>query len=219
MYLVAGGGRAPQHRIIGDVLAAERRSKSRARLNTYVSNLRACLARAGGKATYVAGPDEQYALNRDSVEVDLWRMLAAIDRANKASDDDTCLAALREAVDCYGGDLGEAQDWPWAADYATTYRHQLLSAYARIAEILEADHPDQAVAALEAAIDHDPVNEELYQRVIRIHGRLARPDAVRRTLGLLENRLADLGQAEPSDATRRIAERQLKSTLTTRTPR
>jgi DNA-binding SARP family transcriptional activator len=82
--------------------------------------------------------------------------------------------------------------------------------YARIAEILEADHPDQAVAALERAAELDPVNEELYQRIMRIHGRQHRPDAVRRTLRRLEERLAELGGAEPSQATRRVAERQLR---------
>ena len=141
-------------------------------------------------------------------------MLAALDRANKATDNEAaCLAALRQAADCYGGDFGDGQDWPWAIDYATTYRHHLLGAYARIAEILEADHPDQAIAALETAVDLDPVNEELYQRLMRIHGRLGRPDAVRRTMRLLEDRLADLGEAEPSEATRRVAMRQLKPTL------
>jgi len=95
---------------------------------------------------------------------------------------------------------------------ATTYRHQILSVYARIAEILEADQPDQAVAALEQAIEYDPVNEELYQRIMRIHGRRHRPDAVRRTLRLLENRLAELGEAGPSEATLRVAARQMKPT-------
>jgi nucleoid-associated protein YgaU/DNA-binding SARP family transcriptional activator len=170
-----------------------------------------------GKFIVYDSASSRYRIDPNLIDVDLWHMLAALDRANNASDDQTCLAALRYAVDCYAGDFGENRDWPWSIDYATTYRHQILSAYARIAEILETDHPDQAVAALEAAIDYDPVNEELYQRVIRIHGRLHRPDAVRRTLGLLENRLADLGQAEPSEATRRIAERQLKPAYTTRT--
>jgi two-component SAPR family response regulator len=195
-------------------------NRVRTDLNAIRSLLREATGVEGrGKFIVYDSASSRYRIDPDLIEVDLWRMLAAIDRANKATDDEACLAALREAVDCYGGDFGEGQDWPWAIDYATTYRHQLLSAYARIAEILEADHPDQAVAALEGAIDYDPVNEELYQRVIRIHGRLARPDAVRRTMHLLENRLADLGQAEPSQATRRIAERQLNPTLTTRTPR
>jgi DNA-binding SARP family transcriptional activator/nucleoid-associated protein YgaU len=195
-------------------------NRVRTDLNAVRSLLREATGIDGrGKFIVYDSASSRYRIDPHLITVDLWRMLTAIDRANKATDDNTCLAALRAATDCYRGDFGDGQDWPWAIDYATTYRHQLLSAYARIAEILEADHPDQAVAALEAAIDHDPVNEELYQRVIRIHGRLARPDAVRRTLGLLANRLADLGHAEPSEATRRIADRQLKPTLTTRTPR
>ncbi|GAA0569493.1 hypothetical protein GCM10010172_62330 [Paractinoplanes ferrugineus] len=50
---------------------------------------------------------------------------------------------------------------------------------------------------------------------MRIHGRLGRPDAVRRTLHLLENRLAELGESEPSEATCRVAARQLKSSVST----
>jgi DNA-binding SARP family transcriptional activator len=155
----------------------------------------------------------RYRIDPDLIEVDLWRMLSALDWANKVGDDEAaCLAALREAVACYRGDFADGHDRAWVIDYATTYRHQLLSAYARIAEILEADQPDQAIAALEAAVEHDPVNEELYQRIMRIHGRLGRPDAVRRTLRLLENRLAELAEAEPSEATRRVAARQLRPT-------
>jgi len=157
-----------------------------------------------------------YRLDPDTIEVDLWHMLTAIQAANTATDDETCLASLRHAADTYKGDFAHGQDGAWALDYATTYRHQILAVYARIAEILEADQPEQAIAVLEAAIDRDPVNEELYQRVMRIHGRLGRPDAVRRTMRLLEDRLADLGEAEPSEATRRVAARQMKPTLTRR---
>jgi DNA-binding SARP family transcriptional activator len=152
----------------------------------------------------------RYRLDPDTVAVDLWQMLTAIEHANRAEDDTVALAALRRAAELYGGDFADGHDRAWAVDYATTYRHQILSVYARIAEILEADQPDQAVAALERAAELDPVNEELYQRIMRIHGRQHRPDAVRRTLRRLEERLADLGDAEPSQATRRVAERQLR---------
>jgi DNA-binding SARP family transcriptional activator len=151
----------------------------------------------------------RYRIDPDLIEVDLWQMLAAIHRANHADDDTTCLTALQEAASQYQGDFAADQDPAWITDYATTHRHHILNVYARIAEILEPDHPDQAVTALEHAINHDPINEELYQRIIRIHGRQHRPDAVRRTLTLLENRLADLGDDEPSETTRRIAHRQL----------
>ncbi|OON32080.1 hypothetical protein BSA16_07800, partial [Micromonospora sp. Rc5] len=152
----------------------------------------------------------RYQLDPQTVTVDLWQMLTAIDQATTTDDDTAMLTALRRATELYGGDFAEGHDHPWATDYATSYRHQILTAYARIAEILEPDHPGQAVAALERAADLDPVNEELYQRIMRIHGRQQRPDAVRRTLRRLEERLADLGDAEPSQATRRVAERQLR---------
>lgn len=152
----------------------------------------------------------RYQLDPETVTVDLWQMLTAIDQATTTDDEATMLAALRRAAELYGGDFAEGHDHAWATDYATSYRHQVLTVYARIAEILEPDHPDQAIAALERAADLDPVNEELYQRIMRIHGRQQRPDAVRRTLRRLEERLADLGDAEPSQATRRVAERQLR---------
>ncbi|MFJ8685500.1 BTAD domain-containing putative transcriptional regulator [Micromonospora wenchangensis] len=150
----------------------------------------------------------RYHLDPQTVTVDLWHMLTAINQATTSDNDEETLAALRRATDLYAGDFAEGHDHPWAVDYATSYRHQILTAYARIAEFLEPDHPDRAVAALERATDLDPVNEELYQRIMRIHGRQQRPDAVRRTLRRLEERLADLVDAEPSQATRRVAERQ-----------
>ncbi|TCB91639.1 hypothetical protein E0H26_25485 [Micromonospora zingiberis] len=152
----------------------------------------------------------RYHLDPQTVTVDLWQMLTAINHTSATDDEADALAALRRATDLYAGDFAEGHDHPWATDYATSYRHHILTAYARIAEILEPDHPDQAVTALERAADLDPVNEELHQRIMRIHGRQQRPDAVRRTLRRLEERLADLGDAEPSQATRRVAERQLR---------
>ncbi|WP_326549955.1 BTAD domain-containing putative transcriptional regulator [Micromonospora sp. NBC_01813] len=152
----------------------------------------------------------RYQLDPETVTVDLWQMLTAIDQATATDDEAATLAALSRATELYAGDFAEGHDHTWATDYATSYRHQILTAHARIAEILEPDHPDQAVAALERAAELDPVNEELYQRIMRIHGRQQRPDAVRRTLRRLEERLADLGDAEPSQATRRVAERQLR---------
>ncbi|MFF5293023.1 BTAD domain-containing putative transcriptional regulator [Paractinoplanes globisporus] len=150
----------------------------------------------------------RYQLDPALVTVDLWQLLTAIERANTATGDARALAALREAADLYGGDFAEGQDRAWIIDYANSYRHQILAVYARIAEIIETDHPDEAIAALEHAIHLDPVNEELHQRIMRIHGRAHRPEAVRNTLRRLEQHLADL-DTEPSDATRRVADRQL----------
>jgi DNA-binding SARP family transcriptional activator len=155
----------------------------------------------------------RYRLDPDTIAVDLWQMLAAIGRANTAPDDNMALAALRQAADLYSGDFAANQDRTWVVDYQTTHRNQILNVYSRIAEILETDQPDAALAALDQATTWDPVNEELYQRIMRIQGRQHRPDALRRTMRRLENQLAELGGAEPSDATRRLATRQLRQPM------
>ena len=184
------------------------------RIRTDISTTRRVLRTATGtKEPMFVNYDPatgRYRLDPDLITVDLWQMLTAIKTANTADDDTTALAALREAAELYGGDFADGGDQTWMTEHATSYRHQILAVYARIAEVIEADHPDQAAAALEQALELDPVNEELYQRVMRIHGRAGRPDAVRRVLRRLEERLADLGDAEPSEATRRVAERQLR---------
>ncbi|GAA0490849.1 hypothetical protein Ade02nite_23410 [Paractinoplanes deccanensis] len=183
------------------------------RIRTDINTARRVLRTATGSAEemfVVYDPaTSRYQLDSQLFAVDLWQMLTAIERANTAPDDSTALAALREAAELYGGDFAEGQDRAWVTDYAGSYRHQILAVYARIAEIIEIDQPEQAIAALQRATDLDPINEELYQRIMRIHGRAQRPDAVRQTLRCLEDRLADL-DAEPSKATRRVAERQLR---------
>ncbi|MFC7527549.1 BTAD domain-containing putative transcriptional regulator [Actinoplanes sp. GCM10030250] len=190
------------------------------RIRTDISTTRRVLraATGNGEAMFVVydAATGRYRLDPELIAVDLWQMLTAIEVANTAEDDTQALASLREAAELYGGDFAHGADQTWITDYATTYRHQILSVFARIAELLETDHPGQAVTALERALEFDPVNEELYQRVMRIHGRAGRPDAVRRTLRRLEDRLADLGGAEPSEATRRVAERQLRPATASR---
>jgi DNA-binding SARP family transcriptional activator len=207
VYLVASGGQAPKHRIIADVLAAERHSKSRARLNTYVSNLRACLARAGGRASYVAGPDEQYALNRDAVDVDLWRMQAAIAAADAARDDrDARMSALRVAVACYAGPLAEGRDYEWVEPLREAVRQQAVDAHLALVAALADDDPAEAATVLRAAIDHDPHNEPLYQQAMHLYARLRDVDGIRDLRRVLTRRLAEV-DTEPGEDTIALADR------------
>ncbi|MBT8223942.1 MAG: LysM peptidoglycan-binding domain-containing protein [Dactylosporangium sp.] len=196
------------------------RDAARASTRTDISAARTLLRQTTGlaKAKFILFDGARYLLDRNLVNVDLWDMLAAIDQANHAADDTACLAALRRAADCHGGSFAVTVGRVWVAEYATTIRNQVLSVHGRIAEFLEADHPDQAIAVLERAIEHDPVNEELYQRVMRIHGRLGRSDAVRRTVRLLGNRIAELGEAEVSETTERLAHRLIEASTKPRRP-
>jgi DNA-binding SARP family transcriptional activator len=194
--------------------ATDNRPAARNRVRTDISALRTALRAATGlgrPVRFITYDDRtrRYAIEANLVDVDLWRMLTAIQTANRADDEERALAALRQAASCYGGEFAADLEHAWTIGYATTTRTQVVSAWARIAEIAEADQPDQAVAALEQATDIDPVNEELYQRLMRIHGRQGNTEAVRATLRTLSSRLAEIGDSEPSQATQRVASRQL----------
>jgi DNA-binding SARP family transcriptional activator len=181
------------------------------RLRTACSDVRRALRAATDdpNGRYILAEADQYRLDPNAISVDLWTMLTHLHTAAGTTDDTAALTALRAAVDHYRGDFATTIDYPWATEYATTYRTQIIAALARIAEICETDHPDTALAALDQAIGHDPVCEELYQRMMRIQGRLGRTDAVRRTLHRCTQALEAI-QTEPSEATRRVATRQLR---------
>ena len=104
----------------------------------------------------------------------------------------------------YHGPLADGTGYDWAEPYAEQARRRALDAWTRIAEITAPRDPEQALAALETALGHDPYNEFVYQKIMRLQAAAGRPDAVRRTLSLLEARLGELG-ITPGPQTRTLA--------------
>ena len=161
-------------------------------------------------ATGLTGPmfvvlaAERYRLDPALIATDVADFQAALDAARHAPDDAGRLAALKDAAALYRGPLAEGAGYDWAEPYAETARRRALDTWTAIAELLEPADPDQALAALDTALSHDPYNEYLYQRIMRIQAAAGRPDAVRRTLRLLETRLTELG-VTPAAQTRQAA--------------
>jgi len=171
-----------------------------------VSNLRASLSRAGGKASYVASPAQNYALNRDALDVDLWRMQDAIAAADKAGDPLARLAALRAAVTCRPGPLAEGRDYEWAEPFREAVRQQAVDAHLALVAAVGDDDPGEAVTVLRAAIGHDPYNEPLYQQAMGLCARLGDIDGIRDLRRNLIRRMAEI-DTEPSEDTIALADR------------
>jgi DNA-binding SARP family transcriptional activator len=152
---------------------------------------------------WVLNAGGRYRLDPALVETDLQAFSRALERARSASGD-ARLAACRQAVALYHGELAEGTGYEWAEPYAEAARRRALDAWTTIAEILQLRDPDQALSALETALGHDPYNEYLYVRIMRLQAAAGRPDAVRRTLALLESRLTELG-ITPGVQTRQAA--------------
>jgi len=146
----------------------------------------------------------RYRLDPTRISADLWQFTAALDQARRAATDEARLAACRTAAGLYHGELAEGEGYDWAEPYAETARRRALDAWTTIADILQPRDPGQALAALESALSHDPYNEYLYQKIMRLQAAAGHPEAVRRTLSLLETRLSDLG-ITPGTQTRHVA--------------
>ena len=152
---------------------------------------------------WILNASGRYRLDPALIGTDLEAFGEALEAARNASGD-ARLAACRRAVALYRGELAEGTGYEWAEPYAEAARRRALDAWTTIAEILQPRDPDQALSALETALAHDPYNEYLYVRIMRLQAAAGRPEAVRRTLALLESRLTELG-ITPGAQTRQAA--------------
>ena len=186
---------------------------ARQTIRATITGLRTTLRKfTGDQAMYVLHAEGRYRIDPDAIAVDLWEMHDDLNAANQAEVDADALTLLRRASTTYGGEYATGVHLLWAEPQRTLYRRQATDALARIAEICETDDPENAIAALEVAIEHDPINEPLYQNLMRIQARLGRRDAVTRSMNQLGERLWSTANLEPSEATRRLVDRLTRQT-------
>ncbi|MFY1656107.1 BTAD domain-containing putative transcriptional regulator [Micromonospora sp. WMMD1274] len=203
VYLAVHDGEATVDAILDDLLPDAPTSKAPGRLYTYVSNLRAVMRHTGGPGDYLTHPQNRYTLNPAIVDVDLWRMRAAVRDAERATDPQVRVAALRRAVNTYRGHLADGVDYEWIEPYREAVRQQALDTYLALADAL-ADHPAQQLTVLDEAIRHSPYTEELYQHAMRARAALGQTDAIRSLRRALTRALAEI-DAEPHEDTLALA--------------
>ena len=151
--------------------------------------------------------DERYHIDARHVDVDLWAFNATVDEATTAVQPAEHAAALRNVIALYTGAVADGHSWLWLAPYREATRRHILDAHVALADA--EPEPRQALTLIQDAIRLDPYNEDLYQRAIRLHARLASPDGIRRTLRTLTERLTEL-EIRVSPQTQQIATEALE---------
>jgi DNA-binding SARP family transcriptional activator len=154
-----------------------------------MSELRHTLNDAIG-ADPVQRTQDRYHLDPALIDVDLWTLLTAVDRAATAVEPAHHHTALRDVIRLYTGPVAESHTWLWLDTYRETVRRHVLDAYTALAEA-EAD-PRAALIIVQDAIRIDPYNENLYQQAMHLHARLGSPDGIRRALRTITQRLSEL---------------------------
>ncbi|MDQ3978750.1 MAG: bacterial transcriptional activator domain-containing protein, partial [Actinomycetota bacterium] len=126
-------------------------------------------------------------------DVDLWHFEAALAEAGSNSGDPAWIDSLQAAADLYTGELLAGFDWPWAEVPREDLRARAVDVLVSIAATrLVAGDVLGALDALERAVEVDPLAEQLYRRIMRLHAKLSRPDQADATFRALEARLGEI---------------------------
>ncbi len=138
-------------------------------------------------------------------EAPFWLDVAAFDHAlarSERADVSEALAALRDAVALYAGDLLEGCYEEWILAEREHFRQRYLVALGHLSTLHE-EHGNytDAIVYAERLLLHDPLPEEVYRRLIRLHD--ARGDRARalRAYHVCEATLERELGVEPSPAT------------------
>ncbi|MEH0829831.1 AfsR/SARP family transcriptional regulator, partial [Micromonospora sp. CPCC 205714] len=210
VYLAVRGGSATAEAILDDLLPDAPARKATHRLHTYVSDLRSVLRHNGGPGTYLTHPHHTYQLNPERLDIDLWRMRAAIRHATGTTDRTDRIKALRRALEDYRKPLADGCAYEWLEPYREAVRQEAHDAAVALAEEL-ADQPTEQLAVLHAAIAHHPHAEGLYQAAMRAHARLGQLDAIRALRRVLTRALSDI-DTQPSTETTNLADHLINRT-------
>jgi len=160
---------ATSNQLIAALWPGPRPAHATNRLYTPVNKLRAALREATGADVLVRDGD-RYRLDDQHIDVDLWRLHAAVDHAATAIDTSERRRALRAVIDSYTGDLAEDKEWSWLAAPREAGRRHVVDAYLALAD--DEPDPQTALALLQDAIRIDPANEDLQRRAQQANNRM-----------------------------------------------
>ena len=175
---------------------------------TALGNLRSLLRSATGtKELKVIERDGDRYRIEPVFEVDLWRFQEALPPAGASTGDAEWAAGLQAAADLYGGELLAGVDWAWAEVPREDVRRRAVDVLVSLAATrLVAGDARAALDALSRAVEIDPLAEQLYRRIMRLHARQARVDEVEATYLRLKARLAELDLEPTSESQQLLAE-------------
>ncbi|MGK5741523.1 AfsR/SARP family transcriptional regulator [Micromonospora sp. URMC 103] len=131
------------------------------RLYTTLSELRATIRTASG-LNVIDHTDERYRLNPNHLDVDLWRLLDAVQNAATAVTHTTI--AWKAVIDAYPDELAAGRAWPWLNPIRETVRRHVIDAHVALADA--APDIQRTLMLLQAAIRIDPYNSDLNTRAV-----------------------------------------------------
>lgn len=131
--------------------------------------------------------------------MDLWQLRLAERAQQRATTNDERMAAWRDLVALYHGDLAAGMSAPWVEGPRETTRRKAIDALSGMAASYHGRNEQQRLYCLEHARELAPENEALYREIICSQAHLGMTDAISRTIRLLTTNLAAIGERPHPD--------------------
>ena len=176
------------------------------RLSTEVASLRRAIRQAAADPAIqpVVNTGSRYHLDPRLLDIDVWTLPDAVNRAAATTDPAARIAALREAVAADRGPLGAGYDYDWLEQHRERHRRYGIQARLQLADLLAPSDPGEAADLVDAAAELDPYSEDLARRAMRAAANTGKGDAVAAALARLRAALAEIDE-EPSTETQTLA--------------
>lgn len=157
--------------------------------------------RTGSGKEHVERIREIYRLNLEHWWTDAAAFESLLSRAGSLAAEDA-IETLSQALDLYVAPFCDDCYFSWVELIGDRYRALFVKGSARLANLLmEFKQADEALTALDRAIEVDPINEDLYRRAMAIEGRLGRRKAVSERFNKLQAILQDELDVDPDEET------------------
>lgn len=152
---------------------------------------------------------ETYRLNPNYWWTDVGALGSLISQAESSSPEES-IKLLPQAVALYKAPFCDDCYYAWLEPVRDRLRRMVVKASARLANLLmEFGEADEAIAALDRAIEIEPINEDLYRRAIAMEGRLGRRKAVLHRFNVLQAVLQDEIDVDPDEETLQLVRKVL----------
>ena len=170
------------------------------------STIRAQVRTKDEARKYVVKIGESFRLEPGAWGSDAWEFASLLARAKDSPDDEREL--LSSALSLYRGDFCGDCYYSWAEPFREKFRRMFLRASTRLATILaDARDLEGGLAAIERAIEVDPLNEELYRRAMSLEAALGRGEEAQGRYRRLEAVLIEELGVDPAPASQELVRR------------
>jgi DNA-binding SARP family transcriptional activator len=199
---------ATKEQTLAELLRDDETAKALDKLRRDINNIRNVLRRATQlpERKFVEFVAERYRLDTEVIDTDVWEVERALnERRNGERSDQVTL--LSRVLSAYRGQLLEHAPYEWVTPaLRESYVRRVVDAGERLVQLLEATGDiEGAIDAAERTLAADPDDEELYQRLMRLHVAAGRNDAAKRVLRELKAHLAEIDpELEPAEETVRL---------------